>query len=240
MKLVHISDLHVKAIPRDNENVRAKLAGVRTMLGPGDSVVLTGDVTDDGLERQYENALELLRQFKGRIIMCPGNHDFGLMGSFYREDSAKHWAKLCEKLEVRPVTNLHIAGFQTGRTLALNTCVRKGSPVDFAQGKVGFFQLRQLKKFLEQCHRERLTSVVLLHHNPYYSEWYCRLQDAKKFFDTILGKADYVLVGHEHKARHSWYPMKEVESKALTHMYAADALYKDDAHPTVISLRENP
>lgn len=239
MKLIHVSDLHVKILPKDNENVHTKLAGVRALMGPGDKLVVTGDITEDGLEAQYQNALELLKPFKGRLVMCPGSHDYGLLGSFYDPHAEKRWKHLCEQLHVRTYAALEVGGFVVGQVMALDTCIRKGSPIDFAQGEIGFFQLRRLRKFLKETFRHREISVVILHNTPFHQDWYCRLKGSKEFLDAVIGKADYVLMGHEHKERRSWYPMNGPESKAITRIYSAQALNSSKTEPTLITLRRS-
>lgn len=239
MRLIHVSDLHLKSIHRENETVRAKLAGVKKQLGPGDVLVVTGDVTDDGSETQYKHALEMLLPFQGRIAMCPGNHDLGALGCIYNKNCVRRWSTLCSKLGVNTLTRLQVNGILVGQILALDTCLRTGSIVDFAQGKVGLWQRRTIRSFGKQMKDARLKSVVILHHNPLYQDWFCRLQDAKKFFESTLGVVDLVFMGHEHKYRHHWYPMNEPEGKAKTHYYAADALFHKDADPFFLRVNES-
>jgi len=238
MRLIHVSDLHIKALPRENKAVREKLHGALKLVGSTDKLVITGDITDDGLESQYAQALEMLLPFKGRIVMCPGNHDYGLLGSFFDVKSARRWYRLCEDLEVHDLTELKVDGFVVGQILALDTCLGHGSIIDFSQGRVGFWQRRELKKFLARTYKSRMVSIVIMHHTPFYAEWFCRLQDAKKFFDTVLGQADYVLMGHEHKEKRSHYPMKEPEERAITQFYCAGALFQDKTSPTIIHLHD--
>ena len=239
MKIFHVSDFHLKANRWENENetVRLKLYGIKRQLGPGDLLVVTGDITDDGSETQYKHALELLLPFQGRVVLCPGNHDFGPLGCVHRRDAARRWANLCAKLGANRITSVGIKGIPLGRILSVDTCFRTGSIVDFSQGEVGFWQRRTIRSFGKKMRDTRMTSVVVMHHNPLYESWFCRLQDAKKFFESTLGQVDYVLMGHEHKYRHHWYPMNLPEEQAKTHYYAAPALHHTASEPVVISLK---
>ena len=237
MRLFHVSDLHLKAVHRENEVVRAKLSGIRKQFGPGDLLVVTGDVTDDGTETQYRHALEMLMPFQGRIALCPGNHDFGALGNIYSKECVRRWSNLCAKLGAETLTRVGINGILTGQILSVDSCLRTGSIVDFAQGKVGWWQRRTIRSFGKQMRDARYTSIVILHHNPLYQSWFCRLQDAKQFFESTLGVVDYVFMGHEHTYRHHWYPMNLPASQAQTHYYAAPALHKADSEPTIISLK---
>jgi hypothetical protein len=132
-----------------------------------------------------------------------------------------------------------VNGILVGQILSLDTCLRTGSIVDFAQGSVGFWQRRTIRNFGKQMKDARLKSVVILHHNPLYQDWFCRLQDAKKFFESTLGIVDFVFMGHEHKYRHHWYPMNGPESKAQTHYYAAGSLSNKDVDPLFLRVNES-
>jgi 3',5'-cyclic AMP phosphodiesterase CpdA len=49
---------------------------------PKHYLIVTGDISDDGHEQQFSNAFEALKASKGRIFLCPGNHDIGAAGNF--------------------------------------------------------------------------------------------------------------------------------------------------------------
>jgi predicted phosphodiesterase len=69
-RIAHISDLHIDAAGRHGaraSRVVEHLAGV----------VITGDLTQDGLDREYEALAEVLDPLSGvlPVFFCPGNHD---------------------------------------------------------------------------------------------------------------------------------------------------------------------
>lgn len=224
MRILHVSDLHLRCDPKHNAIVADKLAWVSTEMGAGDVLVVTGDITDDGRVEQYANALQLLSPFAGRIVVVPGNHDFGLLGNFYDRECQKRFAKLRHALCADTPWMFRVDGIAVGEIIVLDSCMRTGSIVDFAQGQIGRWNLWKLKRKLDAMRAARAISVVALHHNPFYTDWFCRLNDAKKFFETVLGRADIVLMGHEHKYRHTWYPSGLPEEQAQTEFWAADAL----------------
>lgn len=224
MRILHVSDLHLRRDPKHNVIAADKLAWASTEMGEGDVLVVTGDITDDGREGQYAHALDLLAPFAGRIVVVPGNHDLGALGNFYSKACHKRFAKLRHALCADTPWMFRIDGIAVGEIIVLDSCMRTGSIVDFAQGQIGRWNLWKLKRKLDAMKKARAISVVALHHNPFYTDWFCRLNDAKQFFATVLGRADIVLMGHEHKFRHTWFPSGMPESEAQTEFWAADAL----------------
>ncbi len=87
IRIIHISDLHIGKgfilLDADYENLRREfLQRVRAAFedsGPDTAVflVVTGDVVDDGAAAQHCDARKALGIFGGRILACPGNHDYG-------------------------------------------------------------------------------------------------------------------------------------------------------------------
>lgn len=239
MRLIHISDLHIRKNNKDNTVVKNKLSEIYKMMENGDVLVITGDITDDGNSVQYENAYELLHPFKGRIVIVPGNHDFGKWGSFYNSDCVKRFAKLREKLCSTTNYMLCVNNILKGQILYVDSCLRTGSVIDFAQGKVGWWQRWRLKSKLIEMKKHNMLSVVAIHHSPYYSNRFCRLQDSKEFLETVLGFANCVLMGHEHMERKIWYPKEIPIDMAQTRLYAAGAFFREDTNPIIIDLHSN-
>lgn len=76
--LAQLSDLHlceewegVDPVPRVERAVEA----VRALPDPVDAVLVTGDLADDGSERSYRLARELLGRLAAPVHVLPGNHD---------------------------------------------------------------------------------------------------------------------------------------------------------------------
>jgi 3',5'-cyclic AMP phosphodiesterase CpdA len=234
VKIYHISDLHIHKRAKDNKTVTAKLAQLRQSWNPHqDIVVCTGDITDDGSEAQYNHALNLLVPFIGRLILAPGNHDYGYLGNFYTKRAVRRFKALKQALRAQTIMSSGKYVF-----LTLDTCLRTGGIVDFAQGKVGLWQRRLVKKFIKQCKKSNVKSVICMHHTPFETAWWTHLQDAKKFINLVLGQADIVLVGHEHKEREVNYPdPRGCDKKTTTHMHSAGALYREGTKICVVEGR---
>ncbi|TLX82222.1 MAG: metallophosphoesterase, partial [Thaumarchaeota archaeon] len=74
MKIVQISDIHVGAQFR--EEVFDQVVYEVNELKPS-VIVVTGDLTNEGLLKEYEKCKEKFSQFETeRIIAISGNHDY--------------------------------------------------------------------------------------------------------------------------------------------------------------------
>jgi len=73
MRIAHVSDLHITGsnfVGKWGEN----LIKILNEIMP-DVVIITGDLTDDGYEYEYEIVKEYLERIKSKKIVVPGNHD---------------------------------------------------------------------------------------------------------------------------------------------------------------------
>lgn len=96
MKFIQLSDLHIHTHENDNEDVISLLRYVSKTY-PDHRLIITGDITDDGAVEQLENAHALLQPFKGKVFICPGNHDFGAAGNFYSYERAVNFDNILVK-----------------------------------------------------------------------------------------------------------------------------------------------
>ncbi len=84
MILLQLSDLHVRPrgqpiarVVEANALAERALRAVAAFRPRPDAVLITGDVTDCGLAREYAELVPMLRRHLGgmRVLMIPGNHD---------------------------------------------------------------------------------------------------------------------------------------------------------------------
>ena len=77
MEIVQLSDLHVGSQFR--EAAFQKVIDEINSLKP-DAVVITGDLTNEGLMEQYEKCKEMVSQIDvEKIIAISGNHDYSCL-----------------------------------------------------------------------------------------------------------------------------------------------------------------
>jgi 3',5'-cyclic AMP phosphodiesterase CpdA len=207
MKFLHISDLHFHRDQKDNKDARKLLDTINARY-PNHTLIITGDITDDGDELQYENAFESLEPFLGKVFIAPGNHDFGAAGNFYsRERAIRFDEMLSEPLKQggtftgdnTPVVN--IVGEPGGRIMliALDTNLETVHPFDFACGEVGEEQLSFLETLLNTPTGEEMTKLLFFHHHPFIRDNpFMELRDARQLMRAIYNKMDVLLFGHKH------------------------------------------
>ena len=198
MRLLHISDLHIHESMADNAGVLKRLAYIREHY-PRHVLVVTGDVTDDGSEKQYENAMHILPP--GAYI-CPGNHDYGYAGNLYDPSKARRFGQYLPqsgKYGRRPVVDR----IDNVVLIGLDSCLRTVSPHDMACGKIEwlqrFFLSRVLKRYQDSM------KIVYFHHHPFDRSPWMGMKDAEKLL-KVCRDCELLLFGHKHKAQ-QWMTM---------------------------------
>jgi 3',5'-cyclic AMP phosphodiesterase CpdA len=210
MKILHLSDLHFHRNNKGNKKAIKILDNVNTKY-PNHYIVITGDIVDDGHEEQYNNAFNKLKQFKDRIFIAPGNHDFGALGNFYSRERAKRFDEMLSDplrqggtflAENKPVVN--VAGNESDSVMfiALDTNLETEHSFDFACGEVGDVQLDALSAILANSTIPEMKKVLFFHHHPFmHNNPFMELIDAKKLARVIYNRVDVILFGHKHEMK---------------------------------------
>lgn len=208
MKILHLSDLHFHRNDGDNQEVTAALANVLRKY-QDHLIVITGDIVDDGHEKQYEKAFEQLKEFKGRLFIAPGNHDFGALGNFYSKEMARRFDEMLSKpleqggtfgAENKPVINVVKEGQDSVMLIGLDTNLETDHPFDFACGEVGETQLAQLTTILASPIVPEMKRVLFFHHHPFvHNNPFMELKDGPGLVRAVYGKVDVILFGHKHE-----------------------------------------
>jgi 3',5'-cyclic-AMP phosphodiesterase len=73
--LAHLSDTHLDGGRRGAARTAQVMHYLNALPGELDAIVVTGDITDNGLPAEHAQAAELLVSPRFPIITCPGNHD---------------------------------------------------------------------------------------------------------------------------------------------------------------------
>ena len=73
--VAHLSDSHVGAGPQAPQRLRRALDHLARCDPHPDVVVLSGDVTDHGLDEEYAELVAVLGGVREPLVVCPGNHD---------------------------------------------------------------------------------------------------------------------------------------------------------------------
>jgi predicted phosphodiesterase len=217
IKIIHISDTHFHTNADDNKAAGAFLSGVMNeYFLSGDNYLLhTGDVTDDGHPEQYDNARGALLPFgRGRVLVCPGNHDYGPSGVFYSE-AAGHRFDDCLAAPLgyaepyfpkkQPVVRvLRDADGSRVMTIGINAVLETLNPFDFSCGEVGVQQLAVLDAILANPAAAPIPKLVYLHFHPFmHTHRTMKLLDAAAFLAVLRGRVQVLCFGHKHEQK-SW------------------------------------
>ncbi len=217
----HLSDLHLTSLAgvrardlfskrflgylswrrrRRLEHRRERLdALVADFAGDDDAqIVITGDLTHIGLEREFEAAAAWLAALAppARVALVPGNHDATVPGSLAYQ--ARYWADYLAGDEGSAYPTLRVRGAIA--FIGLDSAVATAPAL--ATGRVDGMQLARLPALLAACRDRGLFRVVYLHHCPLAGVDSRRkhLVNHAAVAGTIAaGGAELVLHGHGHR-----------------------------------------
>lgn len=182
MQIVQLSDLHVGGLFK--EDAFNTIVNEVNELSP-DVVIISGDLTDDGLIFQFQQARSLIQKIKcPNLIALPGNHDY------------RHTGYLLFK-KFFPFSN-QIQEYENLVILTLGT-----ARPDRDEGEVGHRQNVWMEKILNQ-HPEK-TKIVVMHHHliAIPDTGYANVVGILDAGDTLRAclesKVDLVLCGHKHR-----------------------------------------
>ncbi len=181
MIIVQLSDLHVGS--QFNSEQFSTMVSEVNEIQP-DVVVVTGDLTNEGLVKEYENAKELLSQIKTKkIITISGNHDYRNTGYLL--------FKRYFPFETINELNDDIVLVTLGTARP-----------DRNEGEVGYRQNLWLERTMKKY--EDKVKILAMHHHlipiPDTGSDQLTVVDAGDVLRTILDtQVDLVLCGHKHR-----------------------------------------
>ena len=181
MEIVQLSDIHVGAQFR--EAVFDQVIEELNSLKP-DVVIITGDLTNEGLKEQYEKCKTLISKINvDRIIAISGNHD-------YRNTGYLHFKKYFP--------------FQTINELSDDVVlitIGTARP-DRDEGEVGHRQTLWLERTMKK-YKKRIKILAMHHHLigiPDTGSDRLTIIDAGDVLRaTLASDVDLVLCGHKHR-----------------------------------------
>lgn len=182
MIIVQLSDLHVGA-QFQPDAFDAIVEEVNGGIRP-DAMLVTGDLTNEGLVKEYERCAELLSRFDcGRIIAVSGNHD-------YRNTGYLHFKKY---FPGEPVNELG------GDAVVVTAGTARP---DRDEGEVGYRQNLWLERTMKKY--DGRVKILAMHHHlvgiPDTGADRLTITDAGDVLRTILATGvDLVLCGHKHR-----------------------------------------
>jgi 3',5'-cyclic AMP phosphodiesterase CpdA len=181
MMIVQLSDIHVGSQFRDD--VFEKVIEEVNALKP-DAIIVTGDLTNEGLTKEYEKCKKLISRLETKkIIAISGNHD-------YRNTGYLHFKKYFPFETVNELGNdVVVVTLGTARP-------------DRDEGEVGYRQNLWLERTMKKY--DGRTKILAMHHHlvgiPDTGSARVEVIDAGDVLRTILAAGvNMVLCGHKHR-----------------------------------------
>jgi predicted phosphodiesterase len=202
MGAIIIADLHVSKHRAKNQLIEERLLQLKADH-PDDILIVLGDVTDDGHCEQFAAAERLLSPWRGRLLLCPGNHSFGPLGLTWDPECVKRWIALCQRLDAKTEAILPSQSGRAWRVCCLDSTKATPGPWDLARGELGGAELERAKHAIERSSREGTRVCIALHHDPTNDDPTLLLEDAEQLISLCWGKVDVLAFGHTHK-RAEW------------------------------------
>ena len=181
MKIVQLSDIHVGS--QFQESIFNKVLQEVNEINP-DAVLITGDLTNEGLKSEYEECKKILSKLTcKKIITISGNHD-------YRNSGYLVFKKYFPFETVNELSkDVVLVTIGTARP-------------DRNEGEVGYRQNLWLERTMKKYHDK--VKILAMHHHlvgiPDTGSDRVTVIDAGDVLRTILdSKVDLVLCGHKHR-----------------------------------------
>ena len=184
MQIVQVSDIHIGESYFKQDVFDILVDEVNNKLKP-DAIIITGDLTDEGLLHQFEHARAEINRFDcSNLIVLAGNHDYRHTGYL-----------LLKKLFPSPK---EIYEFDDDVVLLTIGTARP----DRDEGEVGYRQNMWMEKAMSNYHD--VTKIVAMHHHligiPDTGTDKNVVFDAGDTLRACLqSKVNLVLCGHKHR-----------------------------------------
>ena len=208
MKFIHLSDTHI-----GKSNNREKTALIVDWIlnnrakHQSELVIISGDLVDDGEEWQFlqgREQIDRLRRDGFRVLVCPGNHDYGPAGIRENLQSQSSFAFLISGIEEYP----HLKIVDGQAFILLDSMAEEIKNVEIwgAQGNLGEKQLHKLDHMLDEAAEDPgIENVfVVLHHHPFDFQFYHGLRDQANLKGVISQQLNHpprvngLIFGHKH------------------------------------------
>lgn len=206
-KIIHLSDLHV-GHATCGKNFRKIVNRISATMLPAKDyiIVITGDTVDNANHSEFADEalvnIELLRKRGYRVLMVPGNHDYGngVAGK-------KEFVNLFKQRFLGTTAITYPKVDIIGRTtfIGLDSMAEELHWYDrfFSEGELGKDQLGRLKLILEEDRIKNRKKVIYMHHHPFDYKALMQLKDSQELCEIITGKVDAILFGHYHRDEES-------------------------------------
>lgn len=193
MRLVHISDLHFGAVTPDMPAFLQEAV----MKAEPEVVIVSGDLTQNGRAREFEEARTFLDSIPLPQLVVPGNHDvprWWVIWERFRRPW-RHYRRIVQD-DLEPVwtsPGLFVMGTNSARIA--------GWHLDWSRGRLSHHQMARMVKAGQEADDDALK-VLVVHHPPAAPPQGTRrhlIGRQREFSQSVnLAGVDLVLAGHFH------------------------------------------
>jgi 3',5'-cyclic AMP phosphodiesterase CpdA len=172
-----------------------------------DHIAVTGDLVNLALPGEYATGRAWLDALgsPADVTLVPGNHDAYVRSGVAA--SLAHWRDFMRGDAEATIPPSFPFLRKRGPLALIGVSTSVPSLPLFAIGRIGADQLRRLEAILEDCARDGLYRVVLIHHPPTSkrSQYLKRLTDGPRL-RAVLARhgAELVIHGHNHRRQLVW------------------------------------
>jgi 3',5'-cyclic AMP phosphodiesterase CpdA len=199
-KILHLSDPHI-GYRKCGERFRKIVNNIIHRENPEETIiVITGDLVEDAFREknisEAEEVVDLLKKNGFRVLITPGNHDYG--NGWVNKVSIAD--KFMDRFKIEfPKVDL----IGDNLFIGLDSNVEELHWYDrfFADGEIGKEQFDFLEEIINRKEYADKKKIVYLHHHPIDLIIFHRLKDYKKLKEVLQGKVDVVLYGHNHTGK---------------------------------------
>jgi 3',5'-cyclic AMP phosphodiesterase CpdA len=208
LKIIHLSDLH---IGRSNylENATRLVDWILNNPEKHQSklVIISGDLVDDGLKRQFlrtKEQLDRLRDEDYVVLAAPGNHDSGYQGVVESRRSRSYFRDLISGVEDYP----YLYSEDGQSFVLLDSMAGEMDKIELlgAQGCLGVEQLQNLDRILDELADNPVIEnvILVLHHHPFDYLFYHGMRDHEDLKSVVSRRlnspprVNVLLFGHKH------------------------------------------
>jgi Icc protein len=182
--IFHVSDIHIGEAGVTVKDLKKAISSIEETAASSPSPILlvTGDLTTEGLREEYEGAASVLNEVELPKVIIPGNHDERNYGSVIFEE-------------------LFGDRFKTFESDQLAIFAADSAEPDNDSGHVGRVKYNEIRDFFNQAKTK--VKIFALHHHliavPHTGREHNVVEDAGDVLGVLDGaRCSLVLNGHRH------------------------------------------
>lgn len=209
--IIHLSDLHIGRGMNETSLTTTIFNRIKEDY-EGTPVLITGDLTNAGSKKQYQDTSSLLENLRetNPALIVPGNHDcsWGAFGSYYSPIARGNWdtylgppSQWCGngvKWQGKAVDGLDVWEDGPVAYFGIDSCIKKSWWNLYILNGCISDGLANILKVSLQAYKGK-TRIVFLHHHPITkAPDFIALDGVEKLWEALKDNCELLLCGHMH------------------------------------------